>query len=84
MIDLTKLDPAVVYEFGRQMWAAFGGNYTTVTFHGKTGSVWFDTYEYGADGDLDASTYVTAYDGDIVTAMRKFGVEVAAAQKNHE
>lgn len=83
-IDLSQLDPAVLYEFGRQMWAAFGRDYTTVTFHGKTGNVWIDTYEYGADGDLTASTYVTAYSEDIVEAVRKLGEKLAAAQENQE
>lgn len=49
---------------------------------GKTGSVWFDTYEYGADGDLNPDTYATAYDSDIVETVRKLGEELAAAKEN--
>lgn len=75
MIDLTKLDPWLLYEFGRQAAAAFPNGVTLDVRNYEWGTAYWWTTRVGP---IKPGNYVLGTDEDIIEALRKLQAAVTA------
>ena len=83
MTDFTKLDPNLLYELGRQLSEAFPAMVTLDVIHQEWGEIsfWWTTRVGPAS---DEESYIFGSDPDIIEALRKLAIKVAAAEENKE
>lgn len=81
MIDLSKLDPGLLYELGRQLKEAFSDMVTFDMIKYEWGTAYWWTTRVGS---IEDGNYVWGTDEDIIEALRKLQVNVAAAEEKME
>lgn len=80
-IDLSRLDPATLYDLERQIRAAFDSDtYVSVSFDLESNLLSFSAY----GNKPDWHHLALGLSDTLVGAVRKCGEELAAAQENQE